>query len=66
MVDICRAKLYAKFKSLCPDPENDGTLQGNYDYAKSMSETYTSKWKELKENVFLGWTSKPQELKMFM
>lgn len=64
MVDICRAKIHARYKTLA-DSVNDMDESVNYNDAKSNSNLYSSRWRTLKENVLTGWTEKPKELKLF-
>lgn len=61
MVDICRAKIFTRFKSLYFSKEDNLT----YKECKAMSKTYNETWLKLKQNVFVGWTEKPEEFQQF-
>ncbi len=62
MVDICRAEIFTRFKSLYFS--KDGMLK-TYKDCKAMSKTYNETWIKLKKNVFVGWTEKPEEFQQF-
>ncbi|CAL8072754.1 unnamed protein product [Orchesella dallaii] len=66
MVDICRAKIFAKYDRLYRSQlSNIEGFAKSYGEAKNASANYVAAWGALKQSVFVGWTDKPSELKMF-